>query len=607
MAKHRRISVLSAFLYLASAAASLAAPSHALTLFGTPKYAADFTHFDYVNPDAPKGGLLRLAHPIAYDTLNPFILKGVAAPGITLSLLPLMTNSLDEPQTYYGALAKSIDISADKKTITFHLRPEAQWHDGTQVTAEDVVFTLNILKEKGHPQYRILYAPVDRAEALSKTRVRFHITDTTNRELPLLLAGLYVIPKAYYAEREFDKTSLEPILGNGPYKVSDVNQGRSITYERVQDHWAKDLPIMVGQNNFDTIRYDIYRDETVAVEGIKSHRYDFREENIARNWATSYDIPAVESGELTKIKIPHKLPRGMQAFMFNTRLSKFSDVRVREAISLTMDFNWMNRVLFYGAYEQSYSYFQNSPFMATGLPEGDELALLEQYRDQLPEAVFTKPYQKPESAGDGHARHLLIQAQELLNAAGWVMRDGKRVHAETGEQLTVEFMMRQKTFERVVGMMRKNLARLGIESSFRYVDDAQYQKRVNTNDFDIISVWWNAGLIFPGNEQRGYWHSSQADIEGSLNYGGVKDPVVDALIDKIEQANTLEQLTAAAKAFDRVLLSKYLVIPHWHLSAWRLLYWDNLKHPDTIPPYGIAIDAWWSADAEQNADKEATQ
>lgn len=593
--------VLFGFLFVAAGVSAQAEPQHALTLFGEPKYTRDFTHFDYVNPNAPKGGELRLSHPIAYDSLNPFILKGVAAPGISLSLQPLMTNALDEPQTLYGVIAQSVEVAKNKRSITFTLRQDARWHDGKPLTAADVAFTLETLKEKGHPQYRIIYAAVERVEILSDHRIRFHMKESTNRELPIALASMYVLPKHFYDTHDFEKTTLTPILGSGPYKIHDVDQGRSITYERVKDFWAKDLPVYSGQNNFDEISYTIFRDETVAVEGIKSQRYDFREEYIARNWATAYDIPAIKSGELKKVKIPHKLPRGMQAFLFNTRLDKFSDVRVREAIGLTMDFEWMNRVLFYGAYEHSASFFQNSPFMASGIPQGDELALLEPFRSELPEHVFNMPFKMPESDGSGHARAMLIKAQALLNDAGWVMREGKRVHETTGEVLSVEFMMRQRTFERVVGMMRRNLARLGIDSSFRYVDDSQYQKRVNSNDFDVISVWWNNGLIFPGNEQRGYWHSSQANIEGSLNYSGLQNPVIDALVEQLDKAETLEDLTAAAHALDRVLLSKHLVVPHWHLSAWRVLYWNHLAHPENLPPYGLALETWWHKEAAQEA------
>jgi microcin C transport system substrate-binding protein len=367
----------------------------------------------------------------------------------------------------------------------------------------------------------------------------------------------------------------------------------------VADYWAKDLPVSRGLYNFDTIHYDVYRDETVAVEAIKSGRYDLREEYIARNWATAFNIPAVESGELVKVKIPNKIPSGMQAFLFNIRKSKFTDARVREAIGLAMDYEWMNDTLFYGAYTRSQSFFQNTDFMATGTPQPDEIALLEPFRAQLPPALFTEPYTNPTTDASGSARDNLLKAQALLNDAGWIMKDGQRVNRETGEVLDVEFMMSQRTFEKVIGGMIRNLKRLGIRGTFRYVDDSQYQKRIDDRDFEIISIWWNQGLFFPGNEQIGYWHSSQADVAGGNNYSGMKSPAVDALLDRITRASTLDELRPAARALDRVLLWNHVVIPHWHLGAWRLLYWNKFGRPDIAPYYGIGMESWWSTEAEK--------
>lgn len=363
------------------------------------------------------------------------------------------------------------------------------------------------------------------------------------------------------------------------------------------------LPVSVGRYNFEKIHYDIYRDETVALEAIKSGHYDVREEYIARNWATAYNIPAVEEGRLIKKKIKHKIPRGMQAFLFNLRQSKFSDVRVRKAISLTMDYEWMNKTLFYGAYTRNISFFQNTDFMATGIPESEELKLLEPYKEILPSELFTQPFAIPTTDGSGYERANLIEAQALLNDAGWTMKDGKRVNRQTGQQLTVEFMMRQKTFEKVIASMRRNLKRLGIDSTFRFVDDSQYQKRIDSNDFDIISIWWNLGVIFPGNEQVSYWHSSQADVIGSNNYSGIKSPVVDDLVTRITQAHTLQDLTAASRALDRVLLWGQYTIPHWSIDSWRLLYWDKFGLPDKIPSYGLATDAWWMKSAEKESQE----
>lgn len=575
-----------------------AIPHHGITLFGELKYKQGFKHFDYVNPDAPKGGRIKLSSTIAFDNLNPYILKGVTAPGMSNFFESLMVGSLDEPQSYYGLIARTIDVPNSRSHADFTLRKEARWHDGKPITADDVVFSFNTLKEKGHPTFRILYAPIEKVEVLNEYAVRFTFADPTVRELPLLAASMPILPKHYYATHDFEKTTLEPPLGSGPYRVKTVDQGRSITYERVPDYWGKDLNVNVGLYNFDSMHYDIYRDETVAVEAIKSGQYDFREEYIARNWATAFNIPAVEQGRLIKTKVPNEIPRGMQAFLFNMRQSKFVDPRVREAIGLSLDFQWMNESLFYGAYERNTSFFQTSPFEAPPLPSSEEIALLEPFRDELPEELFTTPYRVPTTDGSGYPRENLLKAQELLEDAGWVLRDGVRINEETGEILTVEFMMRQRTFERVVGSMIRNLEKLGIASTFRYVDDSQYQKRIDSRDFDVISIWWNLGVIFPGNEQIGYWHSSQSDVVGGNNLSGLKSPVVDHLLEKLTQAETLDQLRPAARALDRVLLWNQLVIPHWHLSAWRMLYWDKFGRPAITPSYGIGLDTWWSKEAQ---------
>lgn len=582
--------------------AHAAMPSYGYTPFGTLKYPRDFSYFDYANPDAPKGGQLKLIHSGSYDSLNPFILKGIAAPGLSYLFEPLMVQSLDEPQSFYGLIAESIELADDKSYADFRLRKQARWHDGMPITAEDVVFTLNTLKQEGHPQYRIMYEPIERAEALSPTHVRFHFTDPQNRELPLLAASISVLPKHYYAQHKFNETTLKPPLGSGPYRIKNVDQGRSITYERAPDYWAKELPVNRGHYNVDVIHYDIYRDETVAVEALKSGRYDFRDEYIARNWATAFNISAIEKGELIKTIIPHKIPSGMQGFLFNLRQPKFSDMRVREAISLAMDYEWMNETLFYGAYERSSSFFQNTDFMAAkALPDAAELALLAPYRASVPPSIFTQLFRNPTTDASGYPRENLLRAQALLNDAGYVMRGGERMNATSGEPLTLEFMMRQRTFEKVVGSMIRNLSKLGIKATFRFVDDSQYQKRIDDRDFDMVSIWWNRGIFFPGNEQVGFWHSSQADVQGSQNLAGLKDAAVDAMIAAIMQAQTLEQLAPAARALDRILLAQHVVIPHWHLGAWRVLYWNKFGRPAIAPSYGVGIDTWWLLKQEKVA------
>jgi microcin C transport system substrate-binding protein len=575
-----------------------AVPAHAaqgIAMYGDLKYPPGFAHFDYVNPDAPKGGTLKLSANAPFDSVNPFILRGIAAPGLTNYVFQtLMTPSYDEPQSYYGLIADSVTLAPDRSYADFTLNRAAKWDDGQPITADDVVWSFNTLKEKGHPIYRIQFKPIT-IEKLNPRTVRFHFDDKTRRELPLIAASMPVLPQHYYEKVPFDKTTLQPPLGSGPYRVQSIDPGRAITYERVKNYWAANLPSQKGFYNFDTIREDVYRDDVTALEGIKSHQFDFYEEFIAHNWATAYDIPAVKSGALIKARIPHKIPRGMQGFLFNTRLPKFADVRVREAIDLSLDFEWMNKVLFYSAYERNSSYFNNTDFEAKGLPSKEELALLEPYQSQLPPAVFTTAYKVPTTDGSGIPRANLIRAQQLLDDAGWVMRGGHRVNATTGEPLTVEFLMTQRTFERVVAIMQHNLARLGIDATFRYVDASQYQKRVDHRSFDIVSIWWNQGSFYPGAEQYTYWNSSQADIEGSQNLGGIKNKAVDMLTEKILRAQTLAELQPAGRALDRVLLQEHYVIPHWNINAWRVLYWNQFGRPKITPAYNLAIDSWWRA------------
>ena len=568
--------------------------AHGMALFGALKYKPGFSHFDYVRPDAPKGGTLKLSYTGSFDSVNPFIVKGVAAPGLTGYLYQsLMTGSYDEPQSVYALIATDVRIAPDRSYAEFTLNPKARWHDGVKISAADVVFSFETLKSKGHPAYRLLYKPIEKVEAIGEARVRFYFTDKEHRELPLIAATMPILPKHYYDAVAFDKTTLAPPLGSGPYRVTAVDAGRSITFERVKDYWAKDLPSQKGLYNFDTIRIDVYRDDVVALEGFKSGQFDFYEEYIARNWATAYDFPAVKDGRVIKTKVEHKIPRGMQGFLFNLRRDKFTDRRVRAAISLTMDFEWMNETLFYGAYERSHSFFQNTEFEAQGIPEGKELDLLKPFAALWPPGIDCEPFTMPKTNGSGYARSQLIAAQKLLEDAGWIMKDGVRVNEKTGEKLTVEFLMMQRTFERVIGIMRKNLKKLGIESSFRYVDASQYQKRLESRDFDMVSIWWNQGVFFPGTEQHSFWHSANADVPASQNLAGVKNPLVDALIDAILRADSIDTLRPAARALDRVLLWEHYVIPHWHIPAWRIAYWNKFGRPPLTPSYNLGLDSWW--------------
>lgn len=571
------------------------AASHALTLFGAPKYPAGFSHFAYVNPSAPRGGTFVMSYSSGFDSLNPFLLKGLAAPGVnTLLFQTLMSPSLDEPQSYYPLIAQSVTIAPDNSFAEFTLNPKARWHDGKPVTAHDVAYSLATLKSKGHPTYRVLYKEIASVTIISRYKLRFVFSEKGHRELPLYAASMPILPEHYYKTVAFDKTTLTPPVGSGPYRIAKVDAGKSIVFERVKNYWAERLPSQRGMYNFDKIRIDVYRDDVVALEGIKSGQFDYYEEYIARNFATAYTIPAVKRGDLIKVAIPNKIPRGMQGFMFNTRRTKFADPRVREAIGLTMDFEWMNQRLFYNAYTRTNSFFQNTEFAASGIPTGEELKLLAPFAAQLPKELFTESYYVPQTDGTGYARANLLRAQRLLNEAGWVMKDGVRTNSITGEKLTIEFLMSQRTFERVIAIMRRNLDKLGINSSFRYVDDSQYQRRVDNRDFDIVSIWWNLGIHFPGAEQYAYWHSSQADIEGAQNLGGTKDAAIDNLVEKIASAKTLEQLRPAARALDRVLLWQYYVIPHWYISNWRVIYWNKFGRPKIQPPYAVgALETWW--------------
>jgi len=570
----------------------IAAPSYCLSLYDACKYPADFTHFEYVNPKAPKGGNIKLAEIGSYDNLNPFILKGVKAPGIGDLFESLMVQSMDEPQTAYGLVAESIAVAPDNSSAEFVLRKQARWHDGTPITPDDIVFSFTTLRDKGDPTFKILYAGVASCEKTGGTSVKFTFTDMKNRELPLIVSQMPILSKAYYTAHDFEKTTLEAPMGSGPYEVASVDQGRSLIYKRVGNYWGKDLPVNVGQYNFATIRYDMYRDENVALEALKSGEYDFRREYIARNWATAYDAPAVKDGRIIKREIPDQTPQGMQAFIYNTRRDKFADPRVRQAIDMSLDYEWVNKTIFYGAYVRNASYFENTDFQAKGVPTGKELTLLKPFASELPPALFTQPFENPKTDGSGNDRKNLLAAQALLDEAGWKIKDGKRVNAH-GEPLSIEFLLRQPTMERVIGPMRQNLERLGITSSIRNVDDSQYQKRTDEYDFDVVSIWINRGIFFPGNEQTALWQSSQADVKGGNNLGGIKSKVVDTLLDALTKAKNKEDLVAAGRALDRVLLWEHYVIPNWHSGVFRVAYWDKFGLPATLPKYNLGFQAWW--------------
>lgn len=581
--------------------------SHGISLWDPLKYKADFTNFDYVNPDAPKGGDVKFAALGSFDSFNSHILKGVPAAGLGYLYDSLIAESDDEPFSKYGLLAKTIEIADDGGSATFYLREEAHWHDGKMITADDVVFSFNILIEKGHPYYRSYYREVEKAVKINPHTVKFVFKTKTNRELPLILGQIPILPKHYYSKVDFEKTTLEPPLGSGPYKVDSFEPGKWIKYKRAENYWAKDLPVNRGVYNFDTITYDYYRDATVAVEAFKAGEYDFRDENVAKTWATAYNIPQVKDGRIIKEELIHERPTGMQGFVFNTRREKFSDPRVRKAISYAFDFEWANKNLFYDSYTRTESYFSNSEFASRGLPKGLELDILNKYKDKLPPRVFTKEYKVPSTDGSGNNRENLIEARDILKKAGWVVNnEGVLVNKESGEKMEIEFMLDSPTFERVLGPMMKNLKKLGIKASIRTVDGSQYIKRLEDFDFDMIAHVFPQSLS-PGNEQQDYWHSSRAFVNGTRNLPGVRDSVVDALVDNIIKAPDKATLVASTRALDRVLLNGYYVIPNWHIKSFRILYWDKFERPKQRGKYMLGLETWWMKEPKNRNQKTARE
>ena len=572
--------------------------SHALAIHGEPKYAADFKHFDYVNADAPKSGELRLGAIGTFDSFNPYILKGTPAFGASIETL--LKTSADEPFTGYGLIAESLEVPPDRSWVIFTLRPQARWHDGHPITVDDVIFSLETLKAKGHPRYRLYYKDVVAAAPASERKVKFTFARGGNRELPLIAGDLPILPKHYWAGRDFARTTLEPPLGSGPYKITEFEPGRFIELERVVDHWARDLPVNVGQHNFATIRTDFYRDPDVLRQSLKSGLIDFRLENQAKAWAVDYDVPAVREGLLKLKAFPNQRPTGMQAFVMNTRRPPFDNRLVRQALAYAFDFEWTNRNLFFGQYARTTSYFSNSELASRGLPEGLELQILEEYRARVPQEVFTQEYRPPSTGGDGWPRDNLRTAFALLERAGWVVRDMQLADAATGQPMSFEILLVQKEFERIVLPFRRNLERLGIHASIRHVDQAQYINRTRDFDFDVIVDAWGQSNA-PGNEQRDYWGSHAADTPGSQNSAGIRDPVVDELIERMLAAPDRPTLVAASRALDRVLLWGHYTIPNWHNRVDRIVAWDKFGYPEVIPAKGTSTSYWWAAPGKASA------
>lgn len=566
--------------------------AHAIAMHGEPKYGPDIEHFDYVNPNAPKGGRLILSADGTFDTFNPYNAKGTAGAGATIAVETLMVNGDNEAFTMYGLLAETIEWPEDRSWIIFHLNPKARWHDGEPVTADDVIFSFRTLVEKGSPQFRFYYQSVVDVEKLDERSVKFIFAEGENRELPLIMGQLPVLPKHYWEARDFTAATLEPPLGSGPYRIKSFEPGRFVEIERAKDYWGQDIPVRVGTDNFDTIRYEYFLDRNIIRQALKAGQIDYFMENSAKEWATQYEIPAVRAGILQKVRILDESSGGMQAFFMNTRRELFKDRRVRRALAFAFDFQWSNKTVYYGQYEQPESFFAPTELAATGLPQGEELEILERYRGRIPDEVFTTPYFAPKTDGSGWPRKNLETAFEMLAEAGWVVRDMKLVNAETGQRFSFEFLYRDQAQERVLLPFFFNLGRLGIEVRPRLVDTSQYIQRLRARDFDMTIIP-TAQSLSPGNEQREYWGSVAADEPSSANYAGIKDPVIDELIELVIAAPSRESLIQRTRALDRVLLWGHYVIPQLMAPHDRFLYWDKFGRPDTVPLQGPDVLRWW--------------
>ena len=580
-----------AFAALLFALPAAAEPTYGLSLLGPVKLPPDFSHFPDADPDAPKGGTVSLAAVGTFDSLNPFIVRGSPAAAAGRVYDTLLANNADEPSAMYAHVASSVDVASDNKSVTFTIRPEAHFNDGTPILASDVVWSFNTLREKGRPNYRTYWGDVADAQAPDPHTVVFHFKTDENHELPMILGQVPVLPEHWWAGRDFSAPLTDALLGSGPYRITKVDPGRTIELQRVPDWWAVTLPSGRGLNNFGTIRYEYFRDPTVAFEAFKAGQVDFRQENSAKQWATGYDFPAVTKGTVKLESLPHRLPTGMQAFAMNTRRAPFGDRRVREAMDAVFDFQWMNKNLFYGNYERTESYFSNSEYASSGVPQGAELALLEPFRDKLPPDLFTKPFVLPVTDGSGNNREGLRRALDLLKEAGWVVRDRKLVNA-AGQQMGFELLLDEPQFERIGLPYVQWLGRLGIDAHIRTVDPAQYQKRMDDLDFDmaVAQIPESESL---GNEQIDFWSCRSAKEPGTQNVAGVCDPAVDAMVAAVVNAKSHENLVTASHALDRVLLWNWYMVPQWHFAKVQVAYWNRFGHPPGPVRTGLDFSTWW--------------
>jgi len=565
--------------------------SHAVVMVGKPKYPADFKHFDYVNPQAPKGGTLRQYSIGSYDSFNRYAQRGDMVVGADTHYDSLMVTSADEPRTYYPLIAQRVAYTKDFKEITFYLNEKARFQDGEPITAEDVVFSFDKFMTQGVPTFRKYFEPlVESFEALDKYRVKITLTEG-NKDALFYFPSLKILPKHIWKDLDLAEPITEPVVGSSAYRIGDYEMGRFIEYVRDENYWAKDLPVNVGQNNFDIIRYDYYKDQNVAFEAFKAGEFDVYSESSSKNWATLYTGEAFDKGDIQKLTIPHEIPLGMQGYAFNTRKEIFQNRDVRAAIALAMDFEWMNKNLFYNQYTRTRSFFQNSVYEALGLPQGREKEILEEIRDQVPPQVFTEEFNPPQTDGSGNIRPQIRQALSLFNKAGWILRDQKLVNAETGEPFTFEILFYSPSFERVHKPFVENLAKMGISATLNMVDPTQFQNRYWEKDFDMVTQ--NVGGVHhPDGDYSLYWHSRYAD--DTYNAGSIQDPAVDYLIEGIE-ANVLDlvELRYWGRALDRVLTWNYYLIPQWRFPYYRVAHWNKIGKPETRPKYSLGLGTWW--------------
>ncbi|WP_438278866.1 extracellular solute-binding protein [Nitrobacter sp.] len=579
--------------------------SHGMSAFGDLKYPADFHHFDYVNVDAPKGGLFSTIPSSrafnqsfqTFNSLNAFILKGDGAKGMEMTFTSLMARAGDEPDAMYGLAARSVRISADGLTYQFKMRPEARFHDGQKLTAHDAAFSLTILKTKGHPLITQQMRDMVSAEAADDATLVVTFAAKRGRDVPPFVAGLPIFSKVYYTAHPFEESTLDVPLGSGPYKVGRFEPNRFIEFDRVKDWWGADLPVCRGSYNFDTVRFDFYRDRDVAFEGFSGRSYLYREEFTSRIWNTRYDFPALIDGRVKREQLPDETPSGAQGWFINTRRDKFKDPRVREALDCAFDFEWTNKTIMYGAYVRTVSPFQNSDLMATGLPSPEEVVLLEPFRGKVPDEVFGMPFVPPVSDGSGQDRKLLRKAVQLLNDAGFPIKDGKRMTPQ-GEVFRVEFLLEEPAFQAHHMPYIKNLGTLGIEATLRLVDPVQARARRDDFDFDMVIERFGFSTV-PGDSLRPFFSSRAAGTKGSYNLAGISDPAVDSLMEQVIAADTRAKLVFAARALDRVIRAGRYWVPQWYSNAHRLAYWDVFGHPPSLPKYlGVmAPDIWWSTQA----------